>query len=118
MVASASICPRSWDTWAASHKGDGHQTCCSPGHPVLPALPQHILAEPRATPVGRAWTREEWRLFQLSCQLPTPLPPCRVISAPGDSHQGKGHADHRGETEADLDGFSEMLGPVHVQAEN
>lgn len=36
----------------------------------------------------------------------------------GDSHQGKGHADHGGQTEANLDSFSEVFGPVHIQAEN
>lgn len=32
------------------------------------------------------------------------------------THQGEGHADHRGQAEANLDGFREMLRPVHVQA--
>lgn len=36
----------------------------------------------------------------------------------GDSHQSKGHTDHGGQTEANLDSFGEELGPVHIQAEN
>lgn len=32
--------------------------------------------------------------------------------------QRKGHADYGGQTEANLDNFSELFGPVHIQAEN
>lgn len=38
MAASASICPRSWDTWAARRTGHGHQTCRSPTWPA----PAHL----------------------------------------------------------------------------
>lgn len=70
---------------------------------------------PGSTPAGRAWT-----LFWPGCQLPTRAAPspCGVVLARGDTYQGKGHTDHRGQTEADLDGFREVLGPVYVQAKN
>lgn len=41
-----------------------------------------------------------------------------MVLVQGDSHQGKGHADHGGQTEANLDSFSEVFGLVHIQAEN
>lgn len=54
-----------------------------------------------------------------SCPPPawTPLHPCGG-SAPGDSHQGKGHTGHGGKAETYLGGLREALGPIHIQAEN
>lgn len=41
-----------------------------------------------------------------------------MVLVQGGSYQGKGHTHHGGQTEANLDSFSEVLGPVHIQAEN
>lgn len=41
-----------------------------------------------------------------------------MVLVQGDSYQRKGHADYGGQTEANLDNFSELFGPVHIQAEN
>jgi hypothetical protein len=44
--------------------------------------------------------------------------PCRAASAPGDSHQGKGHTCQGGQAEAYLGGLSEVFSSIHIQAKS
>ena len=84
-----------------------------------PQRPHHS----RDTPAGAPGS--EWVWVSVMANLPA-APPlghptltlCKVVSAQEDSYHSKGHAGQRRQTEADLDGLGEVLGPVHVQAQS